>query len=105
MCYAFLAEALKQKESRYGGIKFAPVQTPLSALCTRSQLYDRRQGTFRTTTYPAAHGTCTDGTVRIGQITPYASAASPSDSAEPASSASNSSSRPSVIVSRTADTE
>ena len=40
----------------------------------------------------------------LSQITPYASAASPSDSEEPASSASNSSSRPSVIVSRTADT-
>ena len=54
----------------------------------------------------------TDGAVRSPrtpsagrrQITPYASAASPSDSEEPASSASNSSSKPSVIVSRTADT-
>ena len=60
-------------------------------ISTRPDAAKNARRAFRTTTYP-------------DQITPYASAASLSDSDDPASSASSSSSRPSVIVSRTADT-
>ena len=94
--------SLKHWESRHGEGKSASVQTPLRTPRTRSEWYQRA---FRTTTYPAADRRAGDGTVSLGQITPYASAASLSDSEEPASSASSSSYKPSVIVSRTADTE
>ena len=106
-CFPALTEELQRSRPAEGNSE--PVQTPLRIPRTRSQWYGRRQGTFRTTTYPAVHRRRRQITPYASagrrQITPYANAASLSDSDDPASSASSSSSRPSVIVSRTADTE